>query len=111
MYLGNRNKNILVIGEGSTRRLDDSTITVEVKYPISFKVLQKKNVLSLHCSESNSFLFFKKQNYVNQTKDSKIESDPVSLDNISKDLQLITWKKTGVARKCSWFFFWLYYWY
>ena len=93
MYLGNRNKNILVLGEGSTQRLNDSTITAEVKYPINFNVSQKTFVLSLHCNESNSFLFFKKQNYVNQTKDSEIESDPVSLDNISKDLQLITWKK------------------
>ena len=55
--------------------------------------------------------FLKSKIMLIKAKDSEIESDPVSLDNISKDLQLITWKKTGVARKCSWFFFWLYYWY
>ena len=37
--------------------------------------------------------FLKSKIMLIKAKDSEIESDPVSLDNISKDLQLITRKK------------------
>ena len=31
----NKGKNILILGEGPTQRLDDPTLTVEVKYSIN----------------------------------------------------------------------------
>ena len=36
MNIEGRNKNILVLGEGSTQHLDNSTITAETKYSINF---------------------------------------------------------------------------
>ena len=36
MHVDNKNKDILVLGEGSTQELDDTTLTVEAKYPINF---------------------------------------------------------------------------
>ena len=40
-------KNILVVGEGSTQGLDSTTITTETKYPINFRKLEKKNCVNL----------------------------------------------------------------
>ena len=36
MHVDNKNKDILVLGEGPTQSLDDITITAEAKYPINF---------------------------------------------------------------------------
>ena len=35
MHVDNKNKDILVLGEGPTQELDDTTLTVEAKYPIN----------------------------------------------------------------------------
>ena len=57
-----KGKYILIIGEGPTQGLDDTTLTAEANYPINFIQSGKKFVLSLHYNGSNSFLF------VNATK-------------------------------------------
>ena len=49
-------KDILVLTEGSTQRLDNTIITVEAKYPINFTKSGKRYVLSLYSNGSNSFL-------------------------------------------------------
>ena len=53
----NEKKNISVLGEGPTQRLDDTTITAEDKYPINFIESRKRFVLSLHYNGSNCLLF------------------------------------------------------
>ena len=50
-------KGVLVLGEGPTQGLDDTTITTEVKYRINFTESGKRSVSSLHCNGINSFLF------------------------------------------------------
>ena len=55
------NKDTLVL-EGPTQRLDDTTLTVEFKYPIKFSQSRKRFVFILHYNGINSFLF------VNATK-------------------------------------------
>ena len=62
MHIDNNKKDILVLGDGLTQRLDDTTITAEAKYSINFSKSQRKFCLSLHYNESSSFLF------VNTTK-------------------------------------------
>ena len=62
MHIDNENKDILILGEGSTQELDDATLTAEAKHPINFTQPRKRFVLSLHSNRSNSFLF------VNTTK-------------------------------------------
>ena len=57
VHIDGRNKNILVLGEGPTQRLDNATITAESKYPINFTESGKRFLLSLHYNGSNSFLF------------------------------------------------------
>ena len=41
MDIGNRNKNILVFGEGTTKTLEDATIAAEAKYPIILQNQEK----------------------------------------------------------------------
>ena len=57
VHVDNNGKDILILGEGSTQRLDDATLTAEAKYPITFTQSGKRFVLSLHYNGKNSFLF------------------------------------------------------
>ena len=36
MHIDNKNKNILILGEGPTQGLDDKTLAPGAKYPINF---------------------------------------------------------------------------
>ena len=62
VHADNKGKYILILGEGPTQRLDDTTLTAEAKYPINFTQSGKRFVLGLHYNGSNSFSF------VNATK-------------------------------------------
>ena len=55
VHIDNKRKYILVLGEGPTQGLDDTTLTAEAKYPINFTQSGKRFVLSLQYNESNSF--------------------------------------------------------
>ena len=61
-HVNNKGKDILILGEGPTQELDDTTLTGEAKYPINFTQSEERFILSLHYNKSNSFLF------VNATK-------------------------------------------
>ena len=50
------NKNILILGEGPTQRLHDTTLTAKAKYLINFTQARKRFVLTVHYDGSNSFL-------------------------------------------------------
>ena len=56
MHGNNKNKDILISGEGPTKGLDNTTLAAEAKYPISFKQPNKRFVSILHNNGSNSFL-------------------------------------------------------
>ena len=66
--IDNKNKAILILGEGPTEELDNTTLTGEAKYPINFTQPNKRFVLSLHQNWRNSFLF------VNATENISIQS-------------------------------------
>ena len=56
VHIDNKHKGILILGEGPTQQLDDTTLTAKAKYPINFTQPNKRFVLSLHHNGSNSFL-------------------------------------------------------
>ena len=62
MHINNKEKDILILAEGPTDELDDTTLKTEPKYAINFTQSRKIFVLSLHFNRSNCFLF------VNATK-------------------------------------------
>ena len=45
-HIDNKNKDILIFGEGLTQGLDNTTLTAEAIYPISFTQLNKRFVKS-----------------------------------------------------------------
>ena len=51
----NKKKDILILGKEPTQGLDDTRLTAEVKYSISFSRFNRKFCLSLHYNGSNSF--------------------------------------------------------
>ena len=57
VHIDNKGKDILILGEGPTQELDDTTLTAEEKYPISLTQSRKRFVLSLHDNGNNSFLY------------------------------------------------------
>ena len=57
VHIGNKNRDILILGKGITQGLDNTTLTVEAEYSINFSTSQRKFCLSLHYNRSNSFLF------------------------------------------------------
>ena len=56
-HIDNKKNDILILAEGPTQRLDDTSLTAEIKYSISFTVNRKKFCLSLHYNGANSYLF------------------------------------------------------
>ena len=57
VHIDNKNKDILILGEGTTQGLNDTKLTAEAKYTIDFTQPNKSFVLSLHYNGTNSFLF------------------------------------------------------
>ena len=84
VHVDYKGKDILILGEGPTQGLENTTLTAEAKYPINFKQSGKRFVLSLHYNGSNIFLF------VNATKakNSEIKDYALCLGNISKDFTI-----------------------
>ena len=95
VHIDNKNKAILILGEGPTRELDHTTLTAEAKYPINFTQPNKRFVLSLHYNDSNSFLFVNATKiYQFKAKKSEIKDYTLCLGNISKDFTINNMKKT-----------------
>ena len=94
VHIDNKDKDILILGEGQTQGLDDTTITAEAKYPVNFTQPRKRFVLSLYYHESNSFLFVNAtKTYQFKAKDSEIIDYRLCLGNGSKDFTINYMKK------------------
>ena len=72
MHVDSRGKDILILDEGPTQWLDDTTLTAEAKYFIYLTQSRKRFVLSLHYNGSSSFLYVNATN-VYQFKAKKSE--------------------------------------
>ena len=105
VHIDNRNKDILIIGEGLTQGLDDTTLTAEAKYPIYFTQPRKRFVFCLHYNESSSFLFVNAtKKYQFKAKDFEIKDYILCLSNISKDFTMNDMRKNMIKEKCKIFF-------
>ena len=94
VHVDNKGKDILILCEGPTQELDDTTFTTEAKYPINFTQSGKRFVLSLHYNGSNSFLFVNATKvYQFKAKNSEIKDYALCLGNVSKDFTINNMKK------------------
>ena len=83
--IGNRKKDMLILGKGPTQGLDH-TMRAEKMYSYNFTVTGKKLCLSLHYNGANSYLFVNGTEIIKlKAKDSEIIATPLCLGNISKD--------------------------
>ena len=97
VYVDNKKKDILNLGEGPTQWLDDITLTAKKKYSISFTESWITFCFSLHYNGTNSYLF------VNGTetnkfkgKNSEMNVIPLRLGNNSKEYSVDNMKTTGL---------------
>ena len=84
VHIDNKQKDMLILGEGPTQELDNTMLTTEVVYPFSCTQQNKRFVLSLHYNGRNSFMFFNAINLF-KAKNSEIKDYALCLVNISKD--------------------------
>ena len=97
VHIDNKGKDILILGEGPIQELDDTTLTAEAIYPISFTQSNKRFVLSLHYNGSNSFVYVNATKiYQFKAKDSQIKDRAICLGNISKDFTINNMTKAGL---------------
>ena len=68
LHVDNKGKDILILGEGTTQGLNDTTLTAGSKDPINFTKSEKRFILSLHYNGSNSFLLLMLQKYINSSQ-------------------------------------------
>ena len=85
VHVDNKNKDILILGEGPTQGYDDTTSTGEGKYPTNFTQLGKRFAVSLHYNGSNSFSFVNATKIYQFIVDSDIKDYTLCLGNILKD--------------------------
>ena len=96
VHTDNKGKDILILDEGPTQGLDDTTLTAEVKYSINFTQSNRKFCLSLHYNGSNSFLFVNGTKiHEFKAKDFEIKTYPLCLGNISVDFSANNMIKAG----------------
>ena len=55
VHIDNKYKDILILCEGPTQGLNNTTLAAEAKYPINSTQSKKRFVLTLHYNRSNSF--------------------------------------------------------
>ena len=102
VHTNNKTKDILVLGEGLTRGLDNITLTSEKKYSINFTKSNTKFCLSLHYDQAGSYLFingteihkFKSKTF--HMDKSELISSKICLGSILTDFSADNKKKTGL---------------
>ena len=100
----NKGKDILILSEGATQGLDDTTLTAEAKYPMKFRQSGKRFVLSLHYNGSNSFLFVNATKvYQFKEKGSEIKDYALCLSSISQDFTINDMTKAGLKGAVKFF--------
>ena len=93
-HIENKRKDILILVEGRTQGLDDTTLTAEDQYSINFSRANGKLCFNLRYDGSNSFRFVNATKiYQFTAKDFEIKKYPLCLENISWDFSAKNMKK------------------
>ena len=92
-----KKKDILILCEGPTQELGDTTLTAEKMYFINFTATRRKFCLSLYYNGANSYLFGNGTEVIKfKAKDSENVANPLCLGNISKKFLVDNMKNTGL---------------
>ena len=94
VHANNREKNILVPGQGIAQGLDDTKLTAEKIYQVNFGATEKKLCWSLYYNGSKSYLFVNGIEIIKfKAKGYEIVENPLCLGNISEDFSVTNIKK------------------
>ena len=94
-----------MFGERPTQGLDDTTLTGEATYAISFTQSNRRFVLSLHYNGDKNFLFVDAiKIYQFKAKNSGIKKYVSCLSNVSKDFTIDNMKKRNRIKRKHKFF-------
>ena len=63
-HANNKNKDILILGKGQRKGLDNTSVIAEAEYSINFSRSERKFCLSLCYNGSNSFYLLMPQKYI-----------------------------------------------
>ena len=97
MHVDDKKKNVLILGEGPTQELNDTALTVEKTYSISFTKSRKK-CLGCIINGAIDYLFVNgTEIHKFKAKISEIVATPFCLGNISKDFLKDNMIKTGLT--------------
>ena len=89
-----KKKDVLILVEGSTQRVNDTTLTAEKNYSINFTESRKKFCLSLHYNGANNYLFVNGvEIHKFKAEVSEINTVPLCLRNISSCFSVDHMKK------------------
>ena len=89
VHIYNKNKDILILGEGATQGLDDTALKAEAKYPINSTQSGKRFVVNLHYIGNNSLLFVNDTKICQfKAKIPEIKDHKLCLDNILKSFTI-----------------------
>ena len=105
VHYDNKRKETLILGEGPTQGLDDSTLTAGAIYHINFTQPNKRFVLRLAYNGSNSSFFNATKIYQFKAEDSDIKYYALYLGKTLKDFTInnMKKKKTRMKRSCKHF--------
>ena len=95
-HANNKTKDVLVLGHGLIRKIDDTTIYAEKMYSPNFTVANKTFCLSLHCNGDNSYLFVNGKEAIKFKAKKQSVEEKLSLGNISADFNQAERKSTGL---------------
>ena len=100
--IDNKNKSILILRQGPTQGIGNSTLTAEAKLFINFTQPKTQFVLSLHCNGNNSSLFANATKmYQFKAKISETKDYAMCLGNIWNDFTINNMKKNRIKTKCK----------
>ena len=102
IHANNKTKNVLVLGQGITQGLDDTTLTAEGSYLTNFSRSRRKFCLTRHYNGSDSYLFVNGAEIIKfKVKDSEIEIYTLCLRNVSVDFPDTNMIETGLNGSVS----------
>ena len=86
VHANNRTESILILGEGFSQGLEDTTLYAEKIYSVTFTATRKKFCLISHYNGDDSNFFVNGTEVIKfKAEDSEIAANPLCLGNISKD--------------------------
>ena len=84
-HANNKTKDVIVLGHGLIRKIDDTTIYAEKMYSLNFTVANKTFCVRLHYNGDNSYLFINSKEVIKFKAKKQSVVGKLSLGNISAD--------------------------